>query len=109
MTYMKKIFISIVSLLCIAVSLWLVTHNQERVTLSLGFATFSQPQWVWLLLFSFWGFLLTALGYQVRVLQLKLHVRQLKKKCLLQKVADTKVTEDVTSSKVSKISTQHQG
>ncbi len=81
---MKKITTLLFSLVCIALSLWVVAHNLNHTTLSLGFVSLSQPQWVWMLASAFVGFFLTALAFQARVLHLKFQVRQLKKKFLLQ-------------------------
>ncbi|MEC9291588.1 MAG: LapA family protein [Pseudomonadota bacterium] len=81
---MKKITALLFSFVCIALSLWVVAHNLNHTTLSLGFMSFSQPQWVWMLASAFVGFLLTALAFQARVLHLKFQMRQLRKKLLLQ-------------------------
>lgn len=84
MESIKKITALLFSFVCIALALWVVAHNLAPVALSLGFFTFTQPQWVWLVLFAFIGFIVTALVYQARIVRLKLQVRALRKQFLLQ-------------------------
>jgi uncharacterized integral membrane protein len=105
MEHMKKIITLIVSFLCIALSLWVVAHNLNDVPLSLGVLTLVQPQWVWLLVIAFIGFFVTALGYQARIVSLKLQLRKLRKQILLQgKAKEQKNLDNEASSRLSVLS-----